>query len=190
VRLPDCSRFGADVTGISYLLAKDFKYLLYQQGVCIPPACIKLLYKHRLLGDVEMINEIEDSEMHPIEVIAKVTGEDSWLLHYDDFILRTVPKHQASNVSIHTSIKVVLQANPMGHIIYTPSLLHHAELATLIPTTDNPTSHVDSSATFSERIMLLEVEEFLDTKLEKLRIDMGSEPAPTAISQCWQRYSR
>ncbi|RYG61630.1 hypothetical protein EON64_18420, partial [archaeon] len=126
-RLPDMSLFCLDTTGLSQFLVKDLKHILHQQGVGLPPERIKLVFRQRLLQDIDFANELRTSDLHPVEVVARVAEgvEGPLLTSWTDYLQSTYPRPSAIHVPVNITIRIALQASQSGHIIYLPSLCEH-----------------------------------------------------------------
>eukprot|EP01039_Chlorochromonas_danica_P009913 gene9913-10964_t len=192
VRLPDGSIFYAKVAGLAFLLVSDLKLLLYRQGVPIRPDRMKLVHQHRCLSEVESLDGTIVTEENPLYLILRVIEDQPLLVSYDDFLLSSYPKHSVINVSVNVEIRIVLQANAMDHMVFTPSLAHSSEMETLLPITNRALTVKErwTDATFYERVLLLQVDDSFEVKWENLRYDMSRRRPIEANPDSWQRYTR
>lgn len=186
VKLPDATLFDVDLSGISYILVKDLKLLMYQQGIPVLPDRMKLIHQNRPLGDVEAVFDLKCSESEPLHLVVRIIDGLQLLLSYDEFIAASHPKHSAINVPVASSISIVFKANQMGHMVYTPTLAHHEELRTLVP--EKPLANA-SELSVSERVVLVQVDENLELRLDEIRYQMDSYGSLCGDPNSWQRYT-
>lgn len=184
IRLPDMTLFNVDISGISYLLIKDLKYLLYQQGVGVFPRKIKLIHKHRILGDVEDLSTLQLRPGEPICLVIRVLDDEKAWMKWDEF-MSSVPKHNAINIPIHATMRLQFHQNQIGHVVFTPCMVDFNELGTLVAQKEEIGKWMDLP--LQERVLLLQVEESLELRLESVRYDMEKERQGCADS--WQRYT-
>eukprot|EP01031_Cornospumella_fuschlensis_P048337 gene48337-59198_t len=184
-RLPDMSVFRLDTSGLSQFLVKDLKLLLHQRGIGFPPERIKLVFRQRLLEDIEFANELRTSELYPIEVIARVCEDGPLLVSWTDFLVATYPRPSAIHVPVNVTIKLTLQASPSGLVVYLPSLCEHTYLRTLLPT--QPSQPSSEPALASERVLLLQIDSSMELRLEALLRGVGEGGA--AEAGWWSAYS-
>jgi hypothetical protein len=182
VRLPDFTLFTLNITGITCILVKDLKLILFEKGINVLPSRMKLVFRNRCLGDVEVVQDLNLTHCDSLQLIIKVTEDAPLLLNYDEFIASSVPKHNAVNVPIDSAIKISFKPNRMGQVIYTPSLLHYKELQTLFPS-----KQAISDTDVPERVLLLQVDATLELRLESLLYSM--EGSHQVLQHNWQRYS-
>lgn len=204
-KLPTMEIIKVNIHEIDMIFVKDLKRFLYQKHSMLHPLRLKLIYNHQVLQDMTAMSELNLQENDMIEIILKTINVEPIFFTYNEFITSHYPSHLSINIPIDSKFHISFKHNLSHHQINFPSFLDYQHTLQTIysgnmESTTSLSPGMNQSMGFvkwvnhrySQKIFLLIVDEFLDTKLDRIRYDVHG----VNVGYCegdyhsWQRYTR
>jgi hypothetical protein len=187
----------------------DLKHKLIESGFRVSADKIRLIQSHmELMDDVKIRSEnfVVDKI---VEVVIKLVCAENSRHHFrfDEFVRKIEPFDGQTNVSLLCRVEILFTPNAFSHVIYIPALMSNS--ADIFPfyagnMMDCFCGNKSMAAQHGykewptgpfipkERLLLLEVDEALDLRLESIRYDADSTlnyEYDRGDSNSWQRYT-
>lgn len=202
-----------DFIDVPYFRSKQYhpKVIDLKNKICemcsgMDPRRLRLLHKYEELTDQESLTVIQDSPDCVLQVVYRMVevAEESTQMEYKGFIRSVSPAEGAINVPVTSTIVVHIAPNELGHVIRVPALLeytalplrHSGDMVAELKGNRKDAARRGfqqwTDRTQMERILLLEVDDHLDLRLEGIRyytygINAGYHGGDF---HSWQRYTR
>jgi hypothetical protein len=201
-----------DFIDVPYYRSKSYqpKVIDLKNKICelcggMDPRRLRLLHKYEELTDEDglAVHNLANCVLQLVYRMANVS-EESTQMEYRGFIRSVAPAEGSTNIPIAASVVLHIAPNKFGHVIRVPALLEYTALPLrysgdmLLELQGNKKEATQrgfqqwTDRTQLERILLLEVDDHLDLRLESIRyytygVNAGYHGGD---KHSWQRYTR
>ncbi len=193
-----------------FLTVRDLKWKLYETiGFNVNPCRVRLICDNNELQDQTKLVDLKILSTVHINVVVKVIGAEVNRQHflYTSFVKSVEPSDGAINVDIRVMIVVSFVPNSAMHVLFIPALLNidgdikspyscdmvqNFKGDAALAAQHGHRCWTSTTAAVSARILLLEVDEGLDLRLETLRYNADGAlnyEYDGGDSDSWQRYT-